>query len=95
MGADKNSSHRMNSSYVPNSQPRVPTRTCQGHVFTMDISTLGTSPNTIQSGSTTQEAKDLANVQSHWRTICKVWSDSLGVVGGRSEGSGRTVRIME
>jgi hypothetical protein len=63
MGADKNSSRRSNLTYVPNSQPRIPTRLCQGHVVTMDLPTLGTNPEQSRSGSTTQEAKDLAVLQ--------------------------------
>jgi hypothetical protein len=45
MGADKNSSRRMNSSYAPNSQLRIPTRVYQGHVVTTNQPTLGTNPN--------------------------------------------------
>jgi hypothetical protein len=37
MGADKNSSRRMNSAYALNSQPRIPARVCQGHVVTTDL----------------------------------------------------------
>jgi hypothetical protein len=63
MGANKNSFLRMNSTYVPNSQPRVPTRVCQGHVVTTDLPTLGTNPKQFQSESETQEAKGLGNLQ--------------------------------
>jgi hypothetical protein len=38
---------RENSAYTPNSQPRIPTRVCQGHVVTTDLPTLGTNPQTI------------------------------------------------
>jgi hypothetical protein len=51
---------RENSGYAPNPQPRIPTRVCQGHVVTLDLPTLGTNPKQSQSGSMTQEAKDLA-----------------------------------
>jgi hypothetical protein len=51
---------RQNSAYTPNSQIRIPTRVCQGHVVTTDLPTLGTNPKQSQSRSTTQEAKDLA-----------------------------------
>jgi hypothetical protein len=47
MGADKNSSLWLNSAYTPNSQLRIPTRVCQGHVVTTDLPTLGTNPNSI------------------------------------------------
>jgi hypothetical protein len=60
---------RENSSYTPNSQPRIPTRVCQGHVVTTDVPTLGTNPKRPQSGSTNQEAKDLAVLQQSWRTV--------------------------
>jgi hypothetical protein len=52
-----------NSALTPNSQPRIPTRVCQGHVLTTDVPTLGTNPKRSQSGSTNQEAKDLAILQ--------------------------------
>jgi hypothetical protein len=59
MGADENYYRRMNSSYAPNQKQRIPTRACQGRVVIADLPTLGTSPNKLQSGSTTHEAKDL------------------------------------
>jgi hypothetical protein len=92
MGADKNSSRRMNSAYAPNSQPRVDTRVCQGHVVITDLQTLGTNPNSKQHGSATQEAKDLGNRRSPRRTIRGDWVDSPRGMGGRSAGQGRTVR---
>jgi hypothetical protein len=58
MGADKNSSRRINSTYAPTSQPRIPTWACQGHVVTTDLPNLGKSFKQSQSESTTQEAKD-------------------------------------
>jgi hypothetical protein len=60
---------RENSIYTPNSQPRIPTRVCQGHVVTTDVPTLGTNPKQSQSGSTKQEAKDLAILQQPRRTV--------------------------
>jgi hypothetical protein len=60
---------RENPAYVPNSQPRIPTRVCQGHVVTMDVPTLGTNPKQSGSRSTTQEAKDLATLRSATRTV--------------------------
>jgi hypothetical protein len=63
--------------YAPNSQPRIPTRVCQGRVVTTDLPTLGTDPNSIQHGSTTQKAKDIGNLE---------------VPGRLSAVSGRTVR---
>jgi hypothetical protein len=62
MGANKNSPYRMNSAYVPNSQPRIPTRACQGRLVTTNLPTLGTSPKLIQRGSRTQKARDLGNL---------------------------------
>jgi hypothetical protein len=35
---------RENSAYVPNSQPMIPTRVCQGRVVIMDLPTLGAIP---------------------------------------------------
>jgi hypothetical protein len=60
---------RENSVYTPNSQPRIPTRVCQGHVVTTDLPTLGTNPKRSQNGSTKQEAKDFAVLQQPWRTV--------------------------
>jgi hypothetical protein len=51
-----------NSAYAPNSQPRIPTRVCQGHVLTTNLPILGTNSKQSQSGSTNQEAKDLATL---------------------------------
>jgi hypothetical protein len=51
---------RENSAYAPNSQPRIPTRVCQGHVVTANLPTLGGNPKRFQSESETQRAKDLA-----------------------------------
>jgi hypothetical protein len=80
MGADKNSSGRMNLVYALNSQSRIPTRVCQGQVVTTDLPTLGTNPNLKQHGSTIQEAKDLGN---------------LRCLGGRSEVTRRTIRVEQ
>jgi hypothetical protein len=41
----KNLLQRENSAYAPNSQPRIPTRVCQGSVVTADLPTLGATPN--------------------------------------------------
>jgi hypothetical protein len=60
---------RENSAYTQNSQPRIPTRVCQGHVVTSDVPTLRTIPNRSQSGSTKQEAKDLAILKQPGRTV--------------------------
>jgi hypothetical protein len=92
MGADKNSSRSMNSAYAPNSQPRVPTWICQGHVVTMDLLTLGTNPNSKKHGSATQEAKDLGNLQSLGRTVRGALAYSPQGAGRRSTRSRRTVR---
>jgi hypothetical protein len=75
MGADKNSSWRMNSAYTPNSQLRIPTRIRQGRVVTVDLPTLGTNPNSIQHGSTNQKAKDIGNLESTRRTVRSVRAD--------------------
>jgi hypothetical protein len=67
----------MNSAYAQNSQPRVPTRVCQGRVVTTNLPTLGTNPNSKQHGSTTQEAKDLGDLYSLGRTVCEHRADRL------------------
>jgi hypothetical protein len=48
MGADKNSSRRSNSAYAPNSQSRILTRVCQGHVVTTDLPTSAPCPRTVR-----------------------------------------------
>jgi hypothetical protein len=77
MGADKNSSRRMNSTYVSKSQPRIPTRVCQGLVVTTSLPTLGTNPNSNQHESATQEAKNLGNLHSLGWTVRKHREDRL------------------
>jgi hypothetical protein len=75
---------RENSAYTPNSQLRIPTRVCQGHVVITDLPTLGTNPKRSQSGSTTQEAKDLAVLQELWRTVRGPGADGPRSPCGRS-----------
>jgi hypothetical protein len=92
MGADKNSSRRMNSAYAPNSQPRIPTRVCQGHVVTTDLPTQGTTPNSKQRGSATQEAKNLSILQRLGWTVRMDQADYPRGPSRLSMGSLRTVR---
>jgi hypothetical protein len=92
MGADKNSSRRLNSTYVPNSQPRIPTRVCQGRIVTTNLPTLGTNPKQSQSKSETQEAKDLAALRNTRRTVRKHLADCPRGLGGPSAGLRRTAR---
>jgi hypothetical protein len=92
MGADKIFSQRSNSVYAPNSQPRIPTRVCQGRVVTTDLPTLGTNPKQSQSESGTQEAKDLATLRKPGRTVRVDRADSPRGGGGRSARLRRTVR---
>jgi hypothetical protein len=73
---------RENSAYAPNSQPRIPTQVCQGHVVTMDLPTLGTNPKQPQSESTNQEAKDLAALQYTRQTIRGLQADRPRGYGG-------------
>jgi hypothetical protein len=77
---------RENSAYAPDSQPRIPTRVCQGRVVTMDLSTLGANPNRSQSESETQRAKDLA---AH----ALDQADRPQAPGGPSARPRRTVRV--
>jgi hypothetical protein len=92
MGADKNSSLWLNSAYTPNSQLRIPTRVCQGHVVTKDLPTLGRSPKPIQRGSTTQKGRDLGNLESTRRTVRSVRADCPRGWRGLSARRARTVR---
>jgi hypothetical protein len=66
---------RENSAYAPNSQPRIPTRVCQGRVVTTDLPTLETNPNSVQYRSTNQKAKDISNLESTRRTARSVRAD--------------------
>jgi hypothetical protein len=92
MGADKNSSPKRELGLCPNSQPRIPTRVCQGHVVTTDLPTLGTNSKRSRSESETQEAKNLAALRTTRRTVCKHRADCLRGLGGLSAGLRRTVR---
>jgi hypothetical protein len=85
MWADKNSSRRMNSTYAPSPQPRIPTRACQRRVVTTDLPTLGTSPKPIQCWRTTQKARDLGNLESTRRTVRNVREDCPRREGGPFE----------
>jgi hypothetical protein len=51
---------RENLAYVPNSQPRIPTRVCQSRVVTTNQPTLRANSKQSQSEIETQRAKDLA-----------------------------------
>jgi hypothetical protein len=75
---------RENSAYTPNSQPRIPTRVCQGHIVTTNVPTLGTNPKRSQSRSTKQEAKDLAILQQPRRTVRGHLADCPRSPRGRS-----------
>jgi hypothetical protein len=75
---------RENLAYASNSRPRIPTRVCQGHVVTTDLPTLGKNPKQTQSGSTTQEAKDLAVLRNSRRTVREAGADGPRTPSGRS-----------
>jgi hypothetical protein len=91
MGADKNSSRRSNSAYVPNSQPRIPTRVFQGCVVTTDLPTLGINPKQSQSENETEQAKYLATLRSLGRIVRDVLADGPLGAGGRSTRTRRMV----
>jgi hypothetical protein len=95
MGADKKSSWRMNSTYTPNPQPRIPTRVCQGHLVTTDLPTLGSNPNSKQHGSTTQESNNLGNLQRSAQTVGVVRADGPHPKFGRSASSPWTVCSLQ
>jgi hypothetical protein len=77
---------RVELDYAPKFQLRILTRTCQGNIVTTDLPTLGTSPKQITSGSTTQEAKELGNLQCLGRTVRSDQADYPRELGGRSTG---------
>jgi hypothetical protein len=83
---------RENSAYIPNSQPRIPTQVCQGHVVTADLPTLRANPKRSQSGSKTQEVKDLAILRSAGRTVREPGADGPLPMGGPSVDRNRTTR---
>jgi hypothetical protein len=85
MGADKNSSRRSNSAHAPNSQPKIHTRVCQGHVVTTDLPTLGTNPQTTTKRKRNSRSKGLSNSAQHKTDGPRGW-------GGRSSDTGQTVR---
>jgi hypothetical protein len=92
MGVDKNSYQGMNSAYVLISQPRIPTRFCQGCIVTTDLPTLGTNPNSKQHGRATQEPKDLGNLHSLGRTVRVEGADCPQGQGRPSASTGWLVR---
>jgi hypothetical protein len=63
-----------------------------GDVVTTDLPTLGTNSKQSWSGSTTQEAKDLAPLRGTRRTVRGDRADGQCGTGRRSAGHGRTVR---
>jgi hypothetical protein len=74
-----------NSTYTLKSQPRIPTRVCQGRVVTADLPTLGTNPKRSQSESETQRSKGLSYPANTLADSPRPW-------GGRSVVTGRTTR---
>jgi hypothetical protein len=56
---------RKNSAYTPNSQPRIPTRVCQGHVVTTDLPTLGTKLQAILKRKHDSRSKGLSCPAGH------------------------------
>jgi hypothetical protein len=62
----------------------IPTRVCQDHVVTTDVPTLGINPKRSQSGSTKQEAKDLAILHRPRRTVRGHLADRSRSPRGRS-----------
>jgi hypothetical protein len=92
LGAIKNSSRRSNSAYAPNSQPRNPTRVCQGRIATTELPTIRTNPKQSQRKNETQEAKDLAALRNTRRTVRKHRADCPRGLGGPPASLLRTVR---
>jgi hypothetical protein len=74
----------------------IPTRVCQGHVVTTDVPTLGTNPKRSQSGSTKQEAKDLAVLKQPRWTVCDHLANCPRAPRGRSANhGGRSVKHIQ
>jgi hypothetical protein len=92
MGADKNSSRRMNSAYAPNSQPRVPTRVLPRSHRQNGPTDPSNKPKQSQGKTETQEAKDLGNMQWPGQTVRMEGADYPWAPGGPSASSWRTVR---
>jgi hypothetical protein len=74
-----------NSAYTPKSQPKIPTRVCQGRVVTADLPTLGTNPKRTQRESETQRSKGLS-------CPANTLADSPRPWGRRPAVTGRTIR---
>jgi hypothetical protein len=92
MGAHKNSSLKREPGLYPEFTPSIPTRAFQGHVVTADLPTLGTNPKRSQSGSTIQEAKDIAILQQPWPTVRGHRADGPLPTGGWSVNRNKTSR---
>jgi hypothetical protein len=86
MGADKNSSLKSRTqlclkvTHKDSHTNLSRSRSHNGHTNPRN------NPNTTQSRSTTQEAKDLANLRSHWRAVRNVRAEGPRVVNRQSEG---------
>jgi hypothetical protein len=74
-----------NTAYIPNSQPRIPTWVCQGHVVTMYLLTLGTNPQTVPKWKHESRSNGLSNPAQYQ-------ADCSRAPGGLSVSPRRTVR---
>jgi hypothetical protein len=97
---------RENSACAPNSQPRIPTRGCQGSVVTADLPTLGATPNDpevkekLKGERLSSSALDQADCPQApggpsarpGRTVYRDRADRLRGLGGLSAKLRRTVR---
>jgi hypothetical protein len=91
MGADKKSSPKSRTRLCPKITSKGShTNLPRSHSHN-EHTNLGTSANTTQSGSTTQEAKDLGNLQRLGRTVRMEMADRPQGLGGLSAKSGRSI----
>jgi hypothetical protein len=90
MGVDKNSSQKIKLDLYPKFTTKDSHTSLPRSVVTADLPTLVTNPKRSQSGSTTQEAKDLAVLRKPWRTVREDRADSPRPSGGRSVKRNRT-----
>jgi hypothetical protein len=92
MGADKNYSPKREPDLCPKFTTKDSHTNLPRSRSHKDLPNLGTNPKQSRSGSTTQEANDLATLRSARRTVRKPGADGPRTLGGRSATHSRTVR---
>jgi hypothetical protein len=92
MGADKNSSPKRELDLYPKFTTKDSHMSLPRSRSHYEPTNPRNKPQTIRSGSTNQEAKDLAILHSAGQTVREPGADSPRTLGGRSATHGRTVR---